>query len=180
MKIQHRRLLLGIVLSALLGSLWTAALAQTEKKPKLVGNITASRVTKDPKTGKETFTEAKQVNPGDVIRYVIRYRNVGDGPARNVALVGPVPRQTAYLDRTATGTEKNPPKGLRKDLQVLFSLDRGRTYQEPPIKYKVKLPDGKEEERVATPDMYTHVKWVIQGLLQPQETIQVEYRVKVK
>jgi len=53
------------------------------------------------------------------------------------------------------------------------------TYKPEPVKYMVKLANGKEEERIATPDMYTHIQWGISQLDPKQSTVQ-RYRVTIK
>jgi len=145
------------------------ALAETAKGPKLVGHMTAFRVTTE--NGKEVFGPAQKVVPGAVIEYRLKYRNMGTGPARDVALVGPVPKAAEYQDKSASA-----PEGLK----VTFSIDGGKSFHVPPIKYKSKRPDGTVEEKTAPPEMYTHVKWELQNPLKPDEAVEVQYRVKVK
>ena len=60
----------------------------------------------------------------------------------------------------------------------MFSIDGGKNYSYEPVKYKV-IKDGKVIEKVATPDMYTNIKWVVPSL-SPSEEIKLKYRVKVK
>ncbi|MBN1884304.1 MAG: DUF11 domain-containing protein [Candidatus Krumholzibacteriota bacterium] len=138
--------------------------------PALVGDMAAHKIVLNDEKG-EVAVPAEQVYPEDVVEYTLRYRNSGDAPAAGVALVGPVPQGTDYLDRTATDVD-----GLRP----IFSIDDGKTYSEAPVTYVVLTKDGGEERREATPDMYTHVKWVMGNALDVGGEVTVTYRVRVK
>ena len=138
--------------------------------PALVGDMAARKIVHDDEKG-EVRVPAEQVYPEDVVEYTLRYSNSGDAPARGVALVGPVPQGTIYLDRTATDVD-----GLRP----LFSIDDGKTYSEAPVTYVVLTKDGREERREASPDMYTHVKWVMGDALGAGGEVTVSYRVQVQ
>ncbi len=118
---------------------------------------------------KETFKPlAEKVNPGAVIEYRIRAENTANEPLNSVILKGVCPKGTIYI---ADSASKNP--------HPEFSIDNGATYQKEPVKYKAKLPDGKEIEKTATPDMYTNIRWVIQKM-KAKDKINLSYRVEVK
>ncbi len=114
-----------------------------------------------------------KVLPGSVIQYEITAENTGEPlPAKNtlknVNLTGIIPAGTSYIDKSATA-----------DYPAEFSIDGGGTFQREPVKYKVKLPDGKEVEKTATPDMYTNIRWVAPKI-NPKQKIKLFYRVIVK
>ncbi len=109
----------------------------------------------------------KNVNPGDVIEYQITAKNISEEVLRNVEIKALIPKGTQYIPKSATSNPK-----------PLFSIDGGKTYSHEPVKYKVK-ESGKVVEKVATPDMYTNIKWIIPSL-SPSEELRIRYRVKVK
>jgi len=117
----------------------------------------------------EVLTETDQVKPGQVIEYALNYGNVTDGNLTDVKIVGPIPAGTVYLAGTAV---------VRDEIVPNFSIDGGVIYKPEPVLYTVKQDDGTEVERLATPDMYTHVRWTIKNLLAQQKII-LNYRVKV-
>jgi len=106
-----------------------------------------------------------KVYPGDVIEYKITVENVSDSRLKNVVVRAKIPEGTVYVPGSATG---NPE----------FSIDDGKTFSKEPIKYYVE-ENGQKIEKVATPDMYTNVRWKIEAL-KPGESIQLSYRVRVK
>lgn len=109
----------------------------------------------------------KSVNPGDVIEYRIKAKNTTQEVLRNVEIKALIPKGTEYIPKSAT------PKP-----EPLFSIDGGKTYSHEPVKYKT-IENGKEVEKVATPDMYTNIKWILPSL-SPSEEVELRYRVKVK
>jgi uncharacterized repeat protein (TIGR01451 family) len=162
-----------VMLMTLLCSLclcWAqAARAQDAAVAPLQSSMTAYLVEKG-EDGKETLTEVNQVKPGQTIEYALRYSNVSDGDLAEVNIVGPVPAGTNYLAGSAL-----PQDGARPQ----FSIDNGASYKSEPVTYKVKMADGTELEKVATPDMYTHVSWTLPKLLAKQQ-LSLTYRVQVR
>jgi len=136
------------VIIALLSSMPVMAHAQ----PKIVLRLTQAKETTviDEDGNKKTeWKEVDTTNPGDVLKYTIRYTNEGDSNARGAAIVDPVPEGTTYIGNSAKG----------EDADIQFSLD-GKSYHFPPmLTYKVRQSDGIESEHRATPEMYTHIRW---------------------
>ena len=87
-----------------------------------------------------------------------------------VNLIVPIPPYTCYLAGTASADQPIQPE---------FSIDGGSKYQPEPVKYMVKQADGTEKEEIATPDMYTHVRWPA-GVMKARQEIVVKCRVQVK
>jgi len=138
--------------------------------PSLSGEMEARKIIVD-EDNREIAVPAENVYPHDTVEYTLKYRNSGNAAASGVNLVGPVPAGTVYLDQTATDIE---------DIRPVFSIDDGKTYHEAPVTYIVVDENGQEQEKVATPDMITHVKWVMNGILEVGEEVSVSYRVQVK
>jgi uncharacterized repeat protein (TIGR01451 family) len=138
--------------------------------PDLIGDMEARKIVVD-ENNREIAVSADQVYPLDMIEYTLKYRNTGTASASGINLIGPIPAGTVYLDLTATDIEGKHP---------LFSIDGGRTYQETPVTYVVVNENGEEEIREATPDMITHVQWMVNGGLDVGHELVVSYRVQVK
>ncbi len=165
----------GIALAALLALAATApsARAQVAEKPELVLTLSAQKevIVKGPDGKARTeWQDVKTGNPGDVIRYTIAYRNGGKSDARDAVIVDPVPPGTTYIPGSAAG----------EGAEIAFSLD-GRTFQAPPqLKYKVRQPDGTEASLLASPDMYTHIRWKFAKPVPPEGKGAVSFKVKVR
>lgn len=159
----------AMFVAALVAVIAVSVVAAAEPGP-LTGNVEALRVvTQD--NGRVVFLPADEARPQDVIEYRLTYANTGETPVRNVTVVDPVPAGTQYIARTAT----RPNEGA-----VEFSIDGGKSYHAWPIRIKQKTADGKEVEVEATPDMVTHIRWIIASDFEPAAEITFSYRAIVK
>lgn len=160
-----KRFLWAIAITASLALPLLAIAGSTD----LIGSLEAFRVviTDDG----EELVPAENARPNDVIEYRITYRNDGEGPLQNIFITDPIPRGTEYIVRTAT-----EPSGAA----VAFSIDGGKSYQSWPIKIVRENEDGQEIEAEATPDMVTHIRWVITDMFEPESAVTVSYRTTVK
>ena len=105
--------------------------------------VTVNKVTKK--------IAATTINPGDVIFYTLNYINSGDDVATSVVLDDPIPAGTAYIPGSAYG----------EGAEIIFSVD-GKSFKKPSLlTYEIKKRDGSLEKRTASPEEYTHVRWVI-------------------
>ena len=95
--------------------------------------------------GKETFASADQAKPGDVIEYVVTYRNVTRQPIRNLDGTLPIPSQTEFVP------------GSQKPAQATASLD-GRAYAALPLTRKVQRDGRTVDEPVPTRE-YRFLRW---------------------
>ncbi len=140
--------LMAVVLAALLVS--SAALA----KPLVSVSITAEKEVTVKKDNQKVTKKvaATRINPGDVVIYTLNYINSGDEAATKVVIDDPIPMGTVYLPGSAFGA----------GAEVTFSIDGGKTFKKPSLlTYEFTLPGGKAEKRVASPEEYTHIRWVI-------------------
>jgi len=108
--------------------------------------------------------------PGDVIRYTIIATNVGDAVLTSPLITDPVPMGVSYLPNTADGLNS----------VITFSVNNGQLFQAWPPTYRVLNENGEYEERLASPDMVTHVRWELTKSLEPNESHQMEFEVVVK
>ncbi|MFQ5510231.1 MAG: hypothetical protein ACE5EO_00125 [Candidatus Krumholzibacteriia bacterium] len=136
----------------------------------LTGNLEAFRVVTN-EDGRENFLPADRARPKDIIEYRLTYRNDGSGVVRNLFITDPIPSGAEYIDATASR-----PDGGR----VEFSVDGGRTYEDWPIVITRRNPDGTTAQIEATPDMVTHIRWIISDAFDPSGGITVSYRTFVK
>ncbi len=144
----RKQVSLMVVLAALLFS--SAALA----KPLISVSITAEKeVTVKKNSQKATKrVAATRIDPGDIVFYTLNYINSGDEAATRAVMDDPIPLGTVYLPGSAFGA----------DAEITFSIDGGKTFKKPSLlTYEVKLPNGKSEKRTASPEEYTHIRWVI-------------------
>lgn len=115
------------------------------------------------------IVEAKDIFPGETITYTLNYQNTGNEAADNVAIVDPIPEGTAYLTGSAS----------EADL-LTFSIDQGKNYKKPALlTYEVTLPNGIKEKRVASPEEYTHIRWILPSVAAGAKGF-VKFQVKVK
>jgi len=150
-----------------------SAFAANDEKPALALKMSVEKKflvkEEDGKTRVE-WRPLESSNPGDVLRYTITYKNEGKAEAHRPNIVDPVPAGTTYIGNTAGG----------KEAEVTFSLEGKKFQTAPALTYKVKQPDGTEKEFVATPEMYTHIKWTLTQPVPPGGTGSVEFQVRVK
>lgn len=154
-----------------LGLLLLPAMALAEPKISLEAKAEKEVVVKDDK-GREKVQRvpASDIGPGETIIYTIDYKNAGDEPATNVVVDNPIAAETSFVPGSATG----------EGAQIVFSIDGGKTYNKPPqLTYEVPGLDGKPEKVVATPDEYTHIRWIIEQV-PPGTAGSVSFKVKVR
>jgi len=106
------------------------------------------------KSGDKKVTKrvpAKNVSPGKSVFYTFTYRNDGNEQATNVVIDNPIPAGATYLPGSAHG-----------EGDITFSIDHGKSYGKPALlTYEVRDEHGKTVKRVASPDEYTNIRWVI-------------------
>jgi uncharacterized repeat protein (TIGR01451 family) len=112
---------------------------------------------------------AKNFTPGEVIHYTVLYRNTGNEDATNAVVSDPIPNGTVYIPGSASDTG-----------EVTFSIDGGKTFKKPALlSYEMKTAAGTVEKRVASPEEYTHIRWVI-NKIPAGSNGKVSFQVKVK
>ncbi len=107
--------------------------------------------------------------PGDVVRYRLTFTNTTDVPVRNVEFKDPVPAGLRYLAGSAAAD--------RDDVTIAYSIDGGRTYSAQPMVEMV--VDGERVMRPAPPEMYTHIRWLVTGWVQPGAQVTAEFRAQL-
>lgn len=151
-------------------------LAQTRNAISL--DLQAFRVLSVQENGKsvEKLEAALEATPGQLIEYRLEAKNTSNAALRQVALVIPIPRTTAYQALSAA-----PLRFGQSLVAPQFSLD-GRNFAFPPLKRKVKvLENGKEVEREVEvkAEEYTHARWVLPQMA-TQENVVLSLRAMVR
>jgi uncharacterized repeat protein (TIGR01451 family) len=145
-----------------------AVLAQ----PKISVSMTAEKEVIEVINGKQVTKRvaAKAADPGEKLIFTLQYKNEGNEKATNVKVDNPIPENTVYV----VGS------GIGKNSNMLFSIDGGKTYKQPSLlTYEETLPDGKKVKKQASPEQYTHVRWVINEVL-PGKDGTVGFQVRMK
>ena len=156
-----------IVLTALLIALPLLAWA----KPDIAISIKAEKEIIVTENGKQVkkIVEAKEIFPGEIITYVLSYENKGNEVATNITLNDPIPEGTTYLTGSASETG-----------DLSFSIDGGINFKKPSfLTYETEVTAGKKEKRIASPEQYTHIRWLIPKL-GAGESGKALFKVKVK
>jgi uncharacterized repeat protein (TIGR01451 family) len=99
------------------------------------------------------WVEAEDIEPGQKLRYTVRYINVGDEPATEVRIENPIPDLTVYVSDSASGEGST----------IVFSADGGENYGAPEeVTYEVAVFGGGTDRRKANPERYTNIRWLIE------------------
>ena len=133
--------------------------------------IKAEKLTTVIKDGKKV-TKAipyKKFQPGDTILYTITYTNNTNEAVSNAVIDDPIPAGTAYIPESATG----------EGTEITYSIDKGKTFNKPTLLVYQVETRGKKEQRVATPDQYTNIRWTIPNL-KIKGSGKVSFKVSVK
>jgi uncharacterized repeat protein (TIGR01451 family) len=96
----------------------------------------------------------EKVVPGNEVIYTVSATNVCDANADGVVIDNPVPEHMNYVAESAIGP----------GTEVTFSVDGGFNYGKPNT-LSMTNPDG--TKRTASPNDYTHIRWVMRNPLKP-------------
>lgn len=115
--------------------------------------------------------QTTKFQPGDTILYTISYINNAAKPVSDAVINDPIPEGTVYIHESAKG----------EGTDIAFSIDNGKTFQKPTLLYyEVTAGKGKKEQKVASPDQYTNIRWTVTNTIPPKGTGKVLFKVKVK
>ena len=115
--------------------------------------------------GKEGHEPATQAKPGDIIEYTATYTNRSNAAVKNLVATLPIPSDTEYVGGSAQPAEAQ-------------AAAADGAYQAMPLKRKVKLANGEEEEREVAFAEYRTLRWQV-GELAPGKEFVVTARVSV-
>jgi uncharacterized repeat protein (TIGR01451 family) len=107
--------------------------------------------------------------PGDVVLFQLTFTNTTDVPVRNVEFKDPLPAGMRFVAESAMAD--------RDDVVITYSIDGGTTFVAQPMIEDV--IDGERVTRPAPPEMYTHVRWLVTGWVQPGAQLTAEFRAQL-
>ncbi len=113
------------------------------------------------------LVDAVSVIPGDELRYTITFSNNGNEvvDAGSVVITNPIPESTEYLDGTAFGA----------GTEIVFSTD-GVSFADP----AELVVEEAGTEALASAKDYKTIRWVFAPELEPGETGNVSFNVRLK
>ena len=141
-------------------------------KPEVKVSMTAEKEVAIVENGQTVVkrVSADMVESGQTIFYTLTVNNNGDEKATNVMLNNPLPEGTVYVADSAYGEGAN----------ILFSVDGGQVFDVPSrLTVTVSKADGSKEKRIAGPEHYTHIRWVV-GEILSGKAMTLGYQAKVK
>ena len=141
-------------------------------KPEIVVDLQAEKEVIETVNGKQVTKRVKATNadPGQKLIYTLQYTNKGNEKATNVRVDNPIPKDTRYV----VGS------GIGKNSSMLFSIDGGKTFKLPGLlTYEETDASGKKHKKQASPEQYTHVRWIIKEV-PPGKSGKVGFHVVVK
>ena len=150
----------------------TVVSATVWAKPEITLSVTSEKEIIEMNQGKENVKRvpAKEIEPGQVLIFTLKYANKGDEAATNVVFDNPIPKETVYEMGSAAGSGSD----------ISFSINGGKDYKKPTLLiYEVKRSDGKTVRKKASPDQYTNVRWEI-STVPPGSVGELTFRAKVK
>lgn len=112
-------------------------------------------------------TTKANVVPGDVVTFVITYRNIGKADVSDIVIQNPIPREMMYRHASAVGEAAD----------ITFSVDGGKSFDLPE---KLYVKDKNGATKQANVEDYTDVRWVVRKTLKPGETGTVTYKALLK
>jgi len=138
--------------------------ADSAKKDDIEVLLSQSRISTS-SAGIETRQTAEQIKPGDVIEYRAVYHNTTARQLKGLQGTLPIPLDTALVVGSTL------PAGASASLDSV-------QFAAMPLKRKVKLPNGKEEEQLVPVSEYRALRWNL-GDLDAGKSATVQARVKV-
>ena len=155
------------VASLLALSVFSAAVSAEDGVIKFTNGARKQVIKVDAK-GEKTieYVEPKTAIPGDIIRYDIGFENISDQVVSNIVINNPVPNNSKYRDKSATG----------QDTEISFSVD-GNTFAEPS---KLVLKDSTGKTWLATAEQYKHIRWIYKKPLSPGMKSTVSFMTEIR
>ena len=131
--------------------------------------ISVNNITANADAAKGAARKDSTVHAGDVLRYTLTFTNVVARAVRGVELKNPLPAGLRLVDGSA--------KASRTDARAEFSADGGKSFSAMPNESMT--IDGRDVKRPIASERFTHVRWVIDGSVQPRATVVAQYEVTV-
>ena len=117
---------------------------------------------------KTRLVPAEEIVPGDELRYVIEYSNVGNLAVDqgNIVITDPIPKDTIYVSGTAYGS----------GTEISFSVDEGSEF----LAERDLRVEKNGVATLASPEDYTTIRWKFGPVLEPGQKGHVSFNVVLK
>jgi uncharacterized repeat protein (TIGR01451 family) len=109
------------------------------------------------------------VRGGDVLQYRLSFTNINTRGVRQVVLSNPIPTGFRLVPGSLSAT--------RDDARAEFSADDGRSFSAQPMEEVV--VDGRRVRRPIPTDRYTHVRWTVEGMIAPNQTVHADFHTRL-
>ena len=113
--------------------------------------------------------DASALYPGDVVHYQLLFTNITDVPVRSIKFTDPLPAGLRFVGGSAVAD--------RDDVVITYSIDGGQVFSAQPMIEEI--VDGERVTRPAPPEMYTHIRWMVPGWVQPGAQVTAEFRAQL-
>ena len=97
------------------------------------------------------------------------FTNITDVAVSRIELNDPLPLGLRYVGGSALVD--------RDDVVISYSIDGGQVYSAQPMIEDI--VDGERVTRAAPPEMYTHIRWRLEGWVQPGAQVTAEVRAQL-
>ncbi|WP_394753699.1 hypothetical protein [Crenothrix sp.] len=115
--------------------------------------------------GKEIFSNADKVKPGDLVQYTAVYRNRGNSSITGLNASLPIPFGMGYVEKSA------------RPASALATAD-GTKFEAEPLMQTIKDKDGNEKQVAVPYSGYQSLRWEI-GELEAGKKFEVSARMRV-
>ena len=148
LKLRVRGSLLAFLTAILL--LGAAAGVRAEKPGEVESLLQCVKVERS-SAGKETFSEAREAFPGDLLEYRLAFTNRTSAAVKGLLATIPIPPGTVYVAGSATPSA------------VQASVD-GQVFAPVPLMKEQKQPDGTIKKVPVPPEEYRFLRWKLPHL----------------
>ena len=160
------------ILAAVSGAVATAALAITGG-PHIEVNVRVEReVVKDDPSGRRLVHREPVgvASPGDTLVYTLEARNAGDARAVGAHLDDPIPDGTTLVVESVE----------KAGASMFASLDGAKSWVAFPATVEQRAADGSVRRVPAPAEAYTHLRWSLPGSIEPGESRNVSFKVRIR
>ncbi len=153
-----------VTLATLVGA---APLAAQDPKPEALAITAQNLMAGDARH--QDLADPSALLPGDVVQYRLVFTNVNAFAVQRVEFLDPIPAGLRYVAESA--------RADRDDVRVEYSIDGGATYASRPM-IEV-IVDGRPVMQPAPAERYTHVRWQVQGWVQPGAQVTAQFQARL-
>jgi uncharacterized repeat protein (TIGR01451 family) len=159
-----------ILLAGLAGAIAGHTVAAHAQAVEVVSKVEREVVVLEKGVKVTKVAPVEKIVPGDEVTYTLTYTNKTGKPVTDIAITNPVPKHTRYKDGSAEGA----------GTVITFSVDGGKTFAAPEkLTVTSKDKSGRDVQRPAVAQDYTHIRWQVKQTLTPGQSGSVRFRAVV-